>query len=131
MLKFKGIHQYSQVIILESDEEIKSTNNKVLTKLVDDGLLYVRETTHPEIFSYGLVQLEDGIYHKAGYVWSSRVGVLNIMFDEEFVEVNIGHCAGYCMRKSDVEKLLPENIELTKKIMFEDDEVYFYPIEKK
>ena len=133
MLTFERIHGYSHVVQLKSDERIVEKSDIVMSKeVVDDrerGLLFVKATSHPKVFHYGCRQIGDGIYHGDGYVWSSRVGVLNLEFDEDFVEVHIDCRAGLCMHKADLEELLPEGMSLKKVIMFEDKEPYYRPVE--
>jgi hypothetical protein len=135
MLTFTNIHEYSNVVQLHSDERITGTGKIVMSKEVEDGrergLLFVKATTHPKVFTYGLKQLGDGIYHGDGYVWSSRVGCLNIEFYEDFVEVHIDNCANYCMHRADLQELLPDDISLEKRVMFKEKEIYYYPIQKK
>ena len=135
MLTFTNVHGYSHVVQLHSDEKIDYTGEIVMSKEVKDGsdrgLLFVKATTNPKVFTYGLKQIGNGIYHGDGYVWSSRVGCLNIEFDEDFVEVYIDNFATCCMHKADLQELLPDDISLEKRVMFEDEEIYYYPIQKK
>ena len=59
-----------------------------------DGEVFIRATNVEGIFKYGCKLLKDDIFgNRAGYVWSSRVGVLNKMFDVALMEC--------CYRASD------------------------------
>ena len=132
MLTLNYIGSYEKRLNLKSDERIKGTDEVVFSKECKDGLehgmLFVKATTNPEVFHYGFRQMGEGIYHGDGYVWSSRVGVLNIEFDQDFVEVIIDNCAGYCMHLEDAKKYLPEGYHFEKRIMFKEEEVYYYPV---
>ena len=133
MLTFDWIHGYSHVAQLKSDEKITSGDivmSKEIHEPGEHGLLFVRATSNPKVFTYGFKQIGDGIYHGDGYVWSSRVGCLNLEFDEDFVEVHINNCALYCMHKDDLQELLPEGYIREKQLMFKDNEIYYYPVKK-
>lgn len=134
MLTFTNIHGYSNVVELHSDDKIMGTGEIIMSKEVKDGLekglLFVKTTSNPKVFTYGFKQIGDGIFHGDGYVWSSRVGCLNNTFGQDFVEVWIDNNATFCMHKDDLQELLPEDYTLEKRVMFKDNEVYYYPVKK-
>lgn len=69
-------------------EEALKTGEVVLEKEVEDGTYFVRKTNIEGIFKYGFRQSKEDIFgNPAGYVWSSRAGVMNKEFDVALVEV--------------------------------------------
>ena len=65
--------------------------DKIYSKLVKNNTseLFCYDTTVPGIYSFGCKQLTDGVYHEAGYVWSSRSGCINGQFGMQLIEVVI------------------------------------------
>ena len=120
---------YNGVPAFKSDDAIKELDEIVMSKDINDdgdtGLLFVRATSNPKVFHYGFTQYKANTYHEAGYTWSSRTGVLNSEFDADFVNVYVNNRAGLCMRKSDVEELIPEDYEVYGYVNHYDDEPYF------
>ena len=74
-------------IYLSGEEELK-IGQKVLTKEIKDGELFICKTSIDGIFTYGYMQTEgDQIYgHGPGYIWASRASVMNANFDVALVE---------------------------------------------
>lgn len=133
MLEFAYVNNYEHKLALKSTERITyGQDDIVLSKIYKDekgkeeGELFVKSTSHSEVFRYGYRQIGDDIYHKDGYIWSSRVGLLNIEFNQDFVEVVIDSCGGYCMHLEDAKKYLPEEYHFEKKVMFKEEEIYYY-----
>ena len=87
----------------------------ILSKEVDDSRLFVQSSNIPGIYRIGCEQLKDGIYHKAGYVWSSRAEVMNEYFGTELVDATYNdYCC--CIDKATLESLIDTNeIEKTKR----------------
>ena len=124
MLKFKRLG-YGDAIFLESDCAITVTNENHMTYEANDGTLFVSKTSDPTVFHYGLISNKEQYGHAPGYVWSSRVGCLNLVFGTDFVEVVIDNRAGFCMHSTDVLKLLPDGCSFEKQLKFEDNEPYY------
>ena len=125
MLEFvrKG---YGDDIFLKSDVNPKySFNDVYMTRDVEGGELIVSYTNIENVYRYGLISNRDSYGHGPGYVWSSRVGVLNLTFETDFVDVVINNCSGYCMRVKEVEKLLPEGCSFERYEQFDDKEPYY------
>ena len=87
------------------------------------------------IFKYGCKLLKDDIFgHRAGYVWSSRVGVLNKMFDVALMECyyktpnknSYESCAIDLAHLEEILKDTEYEINYTPKFHFEDKEPYYY-----
>lgn len=56
----------------------------------DAGILYLeRSKSHPAFVHFGYIQNHDSYDHKAGYVWSSRPGVINAAFGTNLIGVTI------------------------------------------
>ena len=78
---------YNNTPYIIGEEDLK-TEEVVLEKEVEDGAYFVRKTNIEGIFKYGFRQKESDIFgNSAGYVWSSRAGVMNKEFDVALVEV--------------------------------------------
>lgn len=78
---------YNSTPYIIGEEDLK-TGEVVLEKEVEDGTYFVRKTNIEGIFKYGFRQnKEDYMGNPAGYVWSSRAGVMNKEFDVALVEV--------------------------------------------
>lgn len=93
-------------------EEDLERGEIVLEKEVEDGTCFVRKTNIEGIFTYGFKQKNaDYLGNPAGYIWSSRAGVMNKEFDIALVEVfykkENSHCPRSCsMDLAHVEQLL-------------------------
>lgn len=126
MLKFEGKSLYGDDIRLTSDVDPKGSLNDVYyTREVEGGDLTVGYTNIEKVYRYGLISNRESWGHGPGYVWSSRVGCLNLVFETDFVEVVINNCAGYCMHSTDLIKLLPEGCYFERVECFEDKEPYY------
>lgn len=99
MLKIKsydlpnGFHLVTEV---DPDTKLlkRVTRDKVIHSTVDDEYVcFVESTSEPGVYSYGAKQLQDGFFHSAGYVWSSRCSVMNKLFDIRITEVVINGCS--------------------------------------
>lgn len=78
---------YNNTPYIIGEEDLK-TEEVVLEKEANDGTYFVRKTNIEGIFKYGFRQnKEDFMGNPAGYVWSSRAGVMNKEFDVALVEV--------------------------------------------
>ena len=91
---------YNNTPYIVGEEDLK-TEEIVLEKEVEDGTYFVKKTHIDGIFTYGFRQnKEDYMGNPAGYVWSSRAGVMNKEFDIALVEVvyskNNSHCPMAC-----------------------------------
>lgn len=83
-LDFMGYNNTPYII---GEEDLK-TEEIFLEKEVEDGTYFVRKTNIDGIFTYGFKQSkEDYSGNPAGYVWSSRAGVMNKEFDVALVKV--------------------------------------------
>lgn len=73
---------------LSCDEEIKS-DVKIHSALVegDKEELFCKSTNVEGIYKYGAKQLTNGVFHDAGYIWSSRTGCINGQFGTMLTEV--------------------------------------------
>jgi hypothetical protein len=126
MLKFEGKSFYGDDIHLSSDVNPKGNLDEVYyTKGVSGGELSVGYTNIEKVYTYGLISNRDYMGHGPGYVWSSRVGCLNLEFGTDFVEVVINNCAGYCMHSTDLIKLLPDGCYFERVECFDDKEPYY------
>ena len=79
-----------------SDEKV-TVSDVCLSTIIEEEQeeAFVKKTSIEGVYSYGLKQLKDGIEHKAGYVWASRCGVMNMLFGTKLLEVSInGRCYG-------------------------------------
>lgn len=104
----------SGYIYLSGEEEL-NIGDKVLTKDVTDGELFIRKTNIEGIFTYGYMQKEaDPIYgHGPGYVWASRASVMNANFDVALIEACYKLEGSYCYQACSIdlahlEKLLED-----------------------
>lgn len=69
-------------------EEKLTTIGRVMEKTESDGTYFIKNTNIEGIFDYGFQQnKEDYFGNPAGYVWSSRAGVMNKLFDVALVEI--------------------------------------------
>lgn len=101
-------------IYLSGEEELK-IGDKVLTKEMEDGELFIRKTNIDGIFTYGYMQTGgDPIYgHGPGYVWASRASVMNANFDVALIEACYRSEGSYTYRSCSIdlahlEKLLED-----------------------
>jgi hypothetical protein len=94
---------------ITSDEKIESTEI-IESKVVEDGKeeLYYKGTNVPGVFTFGCKQLTDGVYHKAGYVWSSRTGVINGEFNTRLVYAVICGCGYWSIDVDTLKDLVEE-----------------------
>ena len=123
MLQFKFLG-YNREPYFSTEEKIEYLNEITLSKEVDGGTLYVKKTSMDGVFTYGLRSNRDYMGHGAGYVWSSRVGCLNLEFGTDFVEVVINN-ACFCMSATDLIKYLPEGCYFERVERFDDNEPYY------
>lgn len=73
-------------VFITGDEKL-TRGDVVLSKITGDGEIFIRATNIEGIFTYGCKSLKDDYWgHKAGYIWSSRVGVMNQEFDVALME---------------------------------------------
>ena len=95
--------------------DIRPKHLEYIYSQVTDGLrVFVKATNIPDVYRYGAEQLTDSWDHKAGYIWSSRPGVLNALFSEEFIDIVYNNCCGYVMRASDVEKYISDDYYISR-----------------
>lgn len=94
---------------LSCDEKIES-GEKIHTKLVerDTEELFCKSTNVPGVYSFGCKQLTDGVYHGAGYVWSSRAGCINGEFGMQLYDDCVIGSAAYWHVDINVLKALVE-----------------------
>jgi hypothetical protein len=88
-------------------EDIRS-GEYVGTKSDDEYFLFVKDTNVSGVYYFGCEQLKDDYMHKAGYIWSSRAGVINDAFDMALKEVCINNNACYSMDVYYLKPLLEE-----------------------
>lgn len=118
-------------------EEDLKTEEIVLKKEVKDGTYFVRKTNIEGIFNYGFEQSEaDYLGNPAGYVWSSRAGVMNKEFGIALVEVvykkDNSHCPKACsMDLAHLEPLLEGTDYKIDWTPHEDDTDVVYKIVKR
>lgn len=81
---------------ISCDEKIES-QEKIYSKVVEHGTeeLFCMNTNIPGVYSFGCKQLTDGVYHGAGYVWSSRAGCVNGQFGLQLYDDCVINGAGY------------------------------------
>lgn len=82
-------------------------------KRIDNSTLFAK-VAKSGMCQYGLQQNIDGPEHKAGYIWSSRPGVINQHFTLQIVGAYVNGCAGKAITVETAKKLLPKNFELVK-----------------
>ena len=127
---------YNNTPYFVGEEDLK-TGEVVLEKEVKDGTYFVRKTNIEGIFKYGFRQKEADIFgNSAGYVWSSRAGVMNKEFDVALVEVvyskNNSHCPMSCsMDLAHLEPLLEGTEYMIDWTPREDDTDVVYRIVKR
>lgn len=84
-LEFMG-YMTTPYIIGEEKLEVKE---RVMEHATSEGTYFIRRTNIEGIFTYGFEQNKpDFMGHSAGYVWSSRCGVMNKVFDTALIEIN-------------------------------------------
>lgn len=126
---------YNNTPYIVGDEDLK-TEEIVLEKEVEDGTYFVRKTNIDGIFTYGFKQnTADCFGNPAGYVWSSRAGVMNKEFDIALVEIvysqNNSHCPKACsMDLAHLEPLLEGTEYMIDWTPREDDTDVVYRIVK-
>lgn len=113
----------------KTNEKIEAIKEVELSRDYPDGTLFVKKTSNPMVFYYGFKSSKPSYDQPAGYVWASRVGCLNLEFEEEFVETVINYCC-YCMRLKDVEKFIPDGYYFKKVLKFKENEPYYDLIKK-
>ena len=82
-------------------------------KRMGDSTLFAKVTQSGGC-QYGLQQNTDGPEHKAGYIWSSRPGVINQHLAVQIIGAYVNGCAGRAVTVEAAKKLLPKNFELVK-----------------
>lgn len=106
--------------------------SKEITEHGVKNLVFLKEIA-PNVYTYGVKQLTDGVHHKAGYVWSSRASAVNKVLNTDLIEVCIP-CRGYSTLLTTVaipvaclQKILPEGYKIIKNRPWRDDteEVYW------
>lgn len=130
MLKFDHI-RYGTICV-KSDEKVAPNRQKEVHGMSNENShLFVCETNIPSVYNFGAMNLKpDNFGHDAGYVWSSRVGVLNKEFGTDFVEVYVNNYAGYCMSVNDLKRLMPAEYSFKKVIRFESQEPYYEVVDE-
>lgn len=117
-LYFEGI--YSGVLYLTTHgvriDRDTSGDSYVNSKVADGCLVFVEKTNVAGVYVYGAKQLKDSANHKAGYIWSSRPGVLNGLFNTHFVGVVIDNASFYVMPVKEATKYLPVGYRYVQKI---------------
>lgn len=127
---------YAGKIYLQCSEKIERTERH--KKIVDDGKyeLFYDDTNVAGVINYGCIQLEDGIYHRKGYVWSSRPGCVNKEWGTKYIEAVIDHCC-YAIDADVASSILEEWLLINKgegykvapKFVSEDNEDIVYTLE--
>lgn len=122
MIKVNSI--YNGKAYLETDEGLDEYNRvgygsqaTIHTSEDSDGILFVKTTDNPYLFRYGYKQKKaDYFGNPAGYVWSSRPSCLNQAFGTDFINVIVGSDATLAIKASDLEKILPEEYSIIKRV---------------
>ena len=83
-----------------------------------NGVLFAHITIDG-VCQYGLRQIEDGPEHEAGYVWSSRPGVINRTFGIQTLNAYINGYSGRALTVEAVKKILPSEYTVIRKGGFE------------
>ena len=126
-LIFKGVIQYTQpsefytpIFDVEGDyhefyEDMEEVGR--IGKPEDAGTLYLeRSRKYPAFVHFGYIQSHDSYEHKAGYVWSSRPGVINNAFGTKLTSVTIyesEYLPCSCAVDADyIAKLIPPEYEI-------------------
>ena len=128
MLKIKEIGKLNgePKYYINCDEKIES-KDKIHSKLVerDTEELFCCDTNVSGVYSFGCKQLTNGVFHDAGYVWSSRPGCINGEFGMQLVEAVINGVGYWYI---DINTLKPLVEEFTgKNYMIEK---YYYSYDK-
>ena len=82
-------------------------------KRMDNSTLFAKVTASGAC-QYGLQQNSDGPEHKAGYVWSSRPGVVNQHLAVQIIGAHVNGCAGRAVTIEAAKKILPKNFILVR-----------------
>ena len=124
-------------VFITGDEKL-IIEEEVLFVEDKESRLFVKKTNIPGIFTIGCKQIVDGFYGMpAGYVWASRVGVVNKEFDIALMECYYKTAEESSYRccaidLAHLEEVLEDSeyrIDYTPKLHFEEKEPY-YRLEK-
>jgi hypothetical protein len=92
MLKLEriGTINGSPEYYISCDEKIEN-RVKIHSRLVEKETeeLFCYSTNVEGVYSFGCKQLTNGVFHEAGYIWSSRPGCINGEFGTKLVEATI------------------------------------------
>lgn len=96
------------------------------------NLVFIKEIA-PNMYSYGAKQLTNGVHHEAGYIWSSRVSVVNQVLGTNLIEVHVPvpGCSSLlqtvAMDVDALREILPQNYKIIKNKPWENatEEVYW------
>jgi len=96
MLKIKQI--INGTYYLTCDKKIQA-KDKIYSASVENNTmeLFCEDTDVEGVYCFGATQLTDGLYHKAGYTWSSRPSCINGQFGMQLVDVIIDSCAYFAV----------------------------------
>lgn len=91
------------------DEKIE-VGEKIHSKLVECNTeeLFCKSTNVPGVYSFGAEQLTDGVFHGAGYVWSSRAGCINGQFGMQLYDHCVINGSGFWYADINIIKTLVE-----------------------
>lgn len=56
---------------------------------IEDTYKFFYKENQDGFVSYGAIQKKDTYEHEAGYVWSSRASLINVIFDKRCVEISL------------------------------------------
>lgn len=76
------------------------------TRVIGDSELFLQETNIKGVYRYGLKQLKDTADHKAGYIWTSRTGVINHVFSKRMTEIVIDSWGGFCVDANELSEFV-------------------------
>ena len=56
---------------------------------IEDTYKFFYKENQDGFVSYGAIQKKDTYEHEAGYIWSSRASLINVIFDKRCVEISL------------------------------------------
>lgn len=56
---------------------------------IEDTYKFFYKENQDGFVSYGAIQKKDTCEHKAGYIWSSRASLINVIFDKQALEISL------------------------------------------
>lgn len=126
MLKLEKISYVNgnPVYFISCDEKILNCG-KVHSAIIKDNdeEMFCKNTNVTGVYSFGVKQLVDGMYHEAGYIWSSRPGCINGRFNMQLVDAVINGSSRWAV---DINTLKPLVEAFTNKLYTIEKYYNFY-----